>query len=141
MGKIIKSKIIVITLLFLAPITLNAAVYELTNTSYCSITNKLNVECGNTPSENSPLKLIIKNEGSNWIGIEISERNIFKLDLIKEDSNVIVFNYPVLYSGYATIMIFKKTGNYYITETFYSEIFSEQGIHIDYGNFKMIDKN
>jgi hypothetical protein len=60
---------------------------------------------------------------------------VFPLGLIKKDENVVVFNYPVLYSGIATIVLIKKTGRFYMSEISYSDVLKVQDATIEAGRF------
>ena len=46
-----------------------------------------------------------------------------------------VFDYPVLYSGIATIVLMKKTGRFYMSETSYSDALKVQEVSIESGRF------
>jgi hypothetical protein len=128
-----------LVILLLSSVSVQARTFELTNQSFCKIENELNsIRCSDRPSENSPIKLLIKNENEKWIAAEVLEEKLFELELLKEDDNVIILNYPVFYSGHATITLFKKTGNFFISEKYFSEGFNRQGISIDYGHFSII---
>jgi hypothetical protein len=86
-------------------------------------------------------ELSIFRKGESWYGKEIlktlegSKEHVFPLELIKQDASVMVFNYPVLYSGIATIVLIKKTGRYYFSEIAYSEALRAQEATIEAGSF------
>jgi len=67
--------------------------------------------------------------------MESESHQAFPLDLIKKDDYVLVFNYPVLYSGIATIVLIKKTGRFYMSEISYSEALNMQNVAIEGGRF------
>jgi hypothetical protein len=60
---------------------------------------------------------------------------VFPLELIKQDASVMVFNYPVLYSGIATIVLITETGRYYFSEISYSKALRAQNATIEDGRF------
>ena len=60
----------------------------------------------------------------------------FPLDLIKEDSDILILNYPVLYSGIANIVLMKKTGRFYFFEIAYSGALKVQSYDVESGKFK-----
>jgi hypothetical protein len=70
-----------------------------------------------------------------WLGIEGASQRVFPLGLIKKDEYVMVFDYPVLYSGIATIVLMKKTGRFYMSETAYSDALKVQEVSIESGRF------
>jgi len=75
-----------------------------------------------------------------WLGIEGTSQKTFPLGLIKNDKNVIVFDYPVLYSGIATIVLIKNTGRFYMSEISYSDSLNEQNATIGAGRFTVGEK-
>jgi hypothetical protein len=83
---------------------------------------------------------IFKDQGT-WFGREAlgiredSKVNIFEIEVLKDDENVIIFRYPVVYSGIATISIMKKAGRYYFTEISYSNVLGSQNYTIEEGSF------
>jgi hypothetical protein len=83
---------------------------------------------------------IFKN-GESWYGKEIlktlkgSKEHVFPLEQIKQDASVMVFNYPVLYSGIATIVLIKETGRFYFSEISYSEPLRVQDATVEEGRF------
>jgi hypothetical protein len=85
----------------------------------------------------APYKLTVTRLPDNtWFGEE--EGSLFSLDLIKEDNNIIVINYPVLYSGIANIVIFKATDRFYFTEIAYSSVLDEQSYDVESGNVFLV---
>ncbi|MDO8347886.1 MAG: hypothetical protein Q7S85_08310 [Rugosibacter sp.] len=109
--------------------------YALVFDSHCSSRGeKLEFSCKSEPSFSSQNTIIFLRDGA-WFGLEGASRNVFPLGLIKKDENVIVFNYPVLYSGVATIVLMKKTGRFYMSEIAYSNALKVQEVSIDAGRF------
>jgi hypothetical protein len=73
---------------------------------------------------------------NEWIGEE--RGNTFALEFVKEDSNVLILNYPVLYSGIANVVIVKATNRFYLTEIAYSSALKMQSYDVESGNFFLI---
>jgi hypothetical protein len=85
----------------------------------------------------APYKLTVTRLPDNtWFGKE--EGSLFSLDLIKEDNNIIVINYPVLYSGIANVVILKATNRFYFTEIAYSSVLDEQSYDVESGNVFLV---
>ncbi|MDP2239159.1 MAG: hypothetical protein Q8K18_03205 [Burkholderiales bacterium] len=134
-------KWIALVLLTLFPIASSAESYTLIFESKCSSTGeRLEFSCKREPTFSGQDLGIFRN-GEKWYGKEIlktlkgSKENVFPLELIKQDVSVMVFNYPVLYSGIATIVLIKKTGRFYFSEISYSEALYAQGATIEDGRF------
>jgi len=109
--------------------------YELVFDSNCSSRGeKLEFSCKSEPSFSSQNTTIFLRDGA-WFGLEGASRKVFPLGLIKKDENVVVFNYPVLYSGIATIVLIKKTGRFYMSEISYSDALKVQDATIEAGRF------
>jgi len=132
-------------LLTLFPAACFAESYTLIPEAKCSSTGeRLEFSC-KRDSAFSGQELSIFRNGESWYGKEIlktlngSKENVFPLELIKQDAGVMVFNYPVLYSGIATIVLIKKTGRYYFSELSYSEALRAQDATIEGGRFT-VDK-
>ncbi len=127
--------------LILFPAASFAESYTLSAESHCSSSGKrLTFSCKGEPAY-SGAELSIFRNGESWYGKEIlktlkgSKENVFPLELIKQDASVMVFNYPVLYSGIATIVLIKKTGRFYFSEISYSEALRAQNATIEEGRF------
>lgn len=73
---------------------------------------------------------------NEWIGEE--QGNRFALEVVKEDDNVLVLNYPVLYSGIATVVLVKATRRFYLTEVGYSSALQAQSYDVEAGNFELV---
>ena len=73
---------------------------------------------------------------NEWIGEE--RGNTFALEFVKEDSNVLILNYPVLYSGIANVVIVKATSRFYLTEIAYSSALKMQSYDVESGNFVLV---
>jgi len=109
--------------------------YALVFDSNCSSRGeKLEFSCKSEPSFSSQNTTIFLRDGA-WFGLEGASRKVFPLGLIKKDENVVVFNYPVLYSGIATIVLIKKTGRFYMSEISYSDVLKVQDATIEAGRF------
>jgi hypothetical protein len=127
--------------LALFPAASFAETYTLIAESHCSSSGKgLTFSC-KVESAFSGAELSIFRNGESWYGKEIlktlegSKENVLSLELIKQDASVMVFNYPVLYSGIATIVLVKKTGRFYFSEISYSESLHAQNANIEEGRF------
>lgn len=125
----------------LIPVASFAESYTLIAESHCTSTGKrLAFSCKVEPAFTGAELSIFRN-GESWYGKEIlktlkgSKENVFPLELIKQDASVMVFNYPVLYSGIATIVLIKKTGRFYFSEISYSEALYAQNATIEEGRF------
>jgi len=132
-------------LLTLFPAASFAESYTLIFESKCSSTGeRLEFSCKREPAVREQDLSIFRNNGS-WYGKEIlktlkgPKKNVFPLSLVKQDASVMVFNYPVLYSGIATIVLIKKTGRFYFSEISYSETLRAQDATIEDGRFT-VDK-
>jgi hypothetical protein len=128
-------------LLTLFPAASFAESYTLIFESKCSSTGeRLEFSCKREPTFTGQGLSIFRN-GESWYGKERlktlkgSKENVFPLELIKQDASVMVFNYPVLYSGIATIVLIKKTGRFYLSEISYSEALRAQDATIEDGRF------
>jgi len=115
--------------------------YELVAVSHSSSNGDgLNFTNKDGPSF-SGLRLRVFKDADTWFGREIvkttgePKENIFRMDLMKEDENVLILRYPVLYSGLATISIMKKAGRYYFVEISFSAMLGSQNITIEEGRF------
>jgi len=85
-----------------------AETYMLLFDSHCSSRGeKLEFSCKAEPSFSAQRTNIFFRDGQ-WLGIEGARQRAFPLGLIKNDEYVMVFDYPVLYSGIATIVLMKK---------------------------------
>lgn len=127
--------------LVLFPAMALAESYTLIAESHCSSSGKgLAFSCKGGLSFSGVELSIFRNDES-WFGKEKlktltgSKENVFPVELIKQDASVMVFNYPVLYSGIATIVLVKKTGRYYFSEISYSEPLDTQNATIEEGLF------
>jgi hypothetical protein len=134
-------KSLTIAALLLASGPALAESYLLTAKSTCSSTGVgLSFSCRNEAAVSGVALSLVK-DGPFWQGREQSRSsrgvttNSFKIDLIKRDSSVLIFNYPVLYSGIATIVLSLKTGRYYFSEISYSEALGTKNITIEEGIF------
>ncbi|MBX3650033.1 MAG: hypothetical protein KF771_01510 [Burkholderiales bacterium] len=128
-------------LLALMPVVSFAESYALICESKCSSTGeRLEFSCKSAPALCGQ-KLSILRNGESWFGKETiktlqgSKEHMFRLELVKRDANVMVFNYPVLYSGIATIVLMKKTGRFYFSEMSYSDALHAQNLTIESGRF------
>ena len=109
--------------------------YALKFDSKCSNTGtKLQFSCKSAPASWAQNLTIFVNNGK-WFGKEGGNGYAFPLGLIKDDANVKVFDYPVLYSGIATIVLIKKTGRFYMSEISYSDTLNVQDATIEAGRF------
>ena len=79
--------------------------------------------------------LTISGSNGKWFGREESAQRTFPLGLIKNDEYVMIFDYPVLYSGIATIVLIKRTGRFYMSEISYSGALGDQNATIEAGRF------
>lgn len=80
-------------------------------------------------------KLTIFSSDEKWFGREESAQSMFPLGLIKDDEYVLIFDYPVLYSGIATIVLIKRTGRFYMSEISYSNALRDQNATLEAGHF------
>jgi hypothetical protein len=125
----------ILTILTLNPQAVFAETYNLIFDSNCSSSGeKLKFSCKPKPSFYAQNTTIFLSHGK-WLGMESESHQAFPLDLIKKDDYVLVFNYPVLYSGIATIVLIKKTGRFYMSEISYSETLNMQNVAIEGGRF------
>ena len=134
-------KWIVLISLILFPAASFAEIYTLIPESYCSNRGeKLEFSCKAGPSFSGAELSIFENDGI-WYGREKLkklkgfEKNEFRISLIKQNESVMVFDYPVMYSGIATIVLIKKTGRFYFSEIAYSELLNAQEATIQGGRF------
>ncbi len=112
-----------------------AETYELVFDSNCSTRGKkLEFSCKSEPSFDAQNTIIFLRNGK-WFGIEGASQQVFPLGLIKKDEYVMVFDYPVLYSGIATIVLMKETGRFYMSEISYSNALKVQEVSIEGGRF------
>ena len=109
--------------------------YTLVFDSKCSSSGqKLEFACKGEPAfwaEN----ISIFASGGKWFGREKSHQTTFPLGLIKDDDSVLIFDYPVLFSGIVTIVLIKKTGRFYMSTIAYSEPLRAQEATIEAGRF------
>lgn len=109
--------------------------YTLIFDSKCSTSGeKLEFACKSEPASWAQNLTIFVNNGK-WFGKEGVNKNAFPLGLIKEDADVKVFDYPVLYSGIATIVLIKRTERFYTSEISYSNALNVQDVTIEAGRF------
>jgi hypothetical protein len=127
--------------LVLFPAASFAESYALIAESHCSSSGKgLAFSCKKEPAF-SGAELSISRNGEIWYGKEIlktlkgTKENVFPIKLIKQDASVMVFNYPVFYSGIATIVLIKETGRFYFSEISYSEPLRVQDATVEEGRF------
>jgi len=88
--------------------------YQLTFEQTCKYNQK------SFPCERSDEQETIRDMGGKWVGVR-KDGSIFDLRLIKNDDNVLIFEYPVLWSGASVIYLMKKTGRFYWSEISYSD--------------------
>jgi hypothetical protein len=127
--------------LLLFPAASFAETYTLIPDSHCSNRGeKLEFSCKANPSFSGAELSISQNDGI-WYGREKLkklkgfEKNEFRISLLKHNESVMVFDYPVMYSGIANIVLIKKTGRYYFSEIAYSELLNAQEATIEAGRF------
>lgn len=134
--KIKKASLRVTAIIFaLVAKTALAETYALAFDSKCSSSGaKLEFSCKSDPAFWAQNTTIFLRDGK-WLGIEGTSQKTFPLSLIKNDEYVIVFDYPVLYSGIATIVLIKKTGRFYMSEISYSNVLNVQDATIEAGRF------
>ena len=109
--------------------------YTLAFDSKCSSSGeKLEFSCKSSPASWAKNTTIFVSNGK-WLGKEGASQKTFPLGLIKNDEYVMVFDYPVLYSGVATIVLIKKTGRFYMSEISYSNALNVQDASIEAGRF------
>jgi len=139
MHRSMKITTLVIFLLF-SPLA-SAQSYELVAVSHSSSNGDgLKFTEKNGPSF-SGLRLRIFRDADTWFGRETAKTldgakdNIFKMEVMKDDENVLIIRYLVLYSGIATISLMKKAKRYYFTEISYSAMLGSQNITIEEGRF------
>lgn len=112
-----------------------AETYTLVFDSNCSSRGeKLEFSCESEPSFSAQNTTIFLRNGK-WLGIEGAGQRVFPLGLTKKDEYVMVFDYPVLYSGIATIVLIKKTGRFYMSEIAYSDALKVQEVSVEGGRF------
>lgn len=112
-----------------------AETYELVFDSNCSTRGeKLEFSCKPEPSFSAQGTIIFLRNGK-WFGIEGATQKVFPLGLIKKDEYVVVFDYPVFYSGVATIVLMKETKRFYMSEIAYSNALKVQEVSIEGGRF------
>lgn len=121
---------------------LQAQTYVLSPDTHCSSSDGDSAFSCRPGSAMSGVTLRIVRKDGAWFGEELisgSSRtriNYFPLDVIKSDSNAIALNYPVLWSGLATIVLITKSGQYYFSETSYSETLMISNVTVERGRFK-----
>ena len=109
--------------------------YALVFDSKCSSSgHKLEFACQAEPAFRVE-KLSIFTNGGKWFGREESRQTTFPLTLVKNDDYVMILDYPVLYSGIATIVLIKRTGRFYMSTISYSEALHVQDATIEAGHF------
>lgn len=108
--------------------------YRLVTDAHCKNRGvELGFNCENS-NLSVPYKLTVTRLPTNeWIGEE--EDNKFALQFIKEDNNVLILNYPVSYSGIATVVMVKATNRFYLTEIAYSSVLKIQSYDVESGIF------
>jgi hypothetical protein len=116
-----------------------AQTYILYTDSHCANRGlELGFKCKQSGSATSPSKITISKVGKDkWTGKERAES--FPLYLIKEDADVLILDYPVLYSGFAHIVLMKQTGRFYFTEVAYSSVLEVQSYDVEAGKFELKD--
>jgi hypothetical protein len=114
----------------------SAETYILSIDSHCANRGtNLSFNCKPNAAPTSPGNITITKIAKNqWEGNEKGKK--FPLDLIKEDSDILILNYPVLYSGIANIVLMKKTGRFYFSEIAYSGALKVQSYDVESGKFK-----
>ena len=129
--------------LILFPAASFAESYTLIADSHCSSSGeRLAFSCKAEPAFSGAELTIFENDGS-WYGREIlktlkgPKKNVFRMSLIKQNANVMVFDYPVVYSGIATIVLINKTGRFYFSEISYSEPLDVQNATVEAGRFTL----
>jgi hypothetical protein len=127
--------------LILIPTASFAESYTLIAESHCSSRGEqLAFSCKEGSSFSGAKLTILKNAGV-WYGRESlktldgTKKNEFRISLVKQNESVMVFDYPVMYSGIATIVLIKKTGRFFFSEISYSEILNAQDATIEAGRF------
>ena len=129
-----KSVLLILVVLFSTNVAF-AETYTLVFDSHCSSSGeKLEFKCKPEPSFDAQNLAIFMRNGK-WLGLEGASQRVFPVGLIKNDDYVMVFDYPVLYSGIATIVLIKKTGRFYFSEIAYSDALKVQGADIEGGSF------
>lgn len=132
--KILSKKIFLLAAFSLTPAF--AQTYTLYTDSHCANRGtELMFKCNPRGSSTSPSKIVItKVSNDRWLGDE--RGRTFPLKFIKEDSDILILDYPVLYSGFAHIVIMKKTGRFYFTEVAYSGVLDVQSYDIESGRYE-----
>lgn len=132
----VMSRIAAIFLALISPAAFGET-YTLVFDSKCSSSGeKLEFSCKSDPAFWAQNTTIFLHNGK-WLGIEGASQRAFPLSLIKHDEYVMVFDYPVLYSGIATIVLIKKTGRFYMSEFSYSNALKVQDATIEAGRFSV----
>lgn len=80
--------------------------------------------------------------GGKWYGRDTSgnDVNVFELKILANDENILVLDYPVIYSGKSIIYIFKKVPRFYWTEFAYSDVFDKEEGTVSSGRFLRVNK-
>lgn len=129
-------KLLLAGVLVLISPTLLADSYTLVFDSKCSTSGrKIAFSC---KTESTSENITIFSTNGKWFGREQWARRgelTFPLGLIKNDKYVMTFNYPVSFSGIATIVLIKQTGRFYMSTIAYSDVLREQEAILEAGNF------
>jgi len=127
---------IVLTFFFSASIAY-AESYTLVTDKHCKSRGvELEFTCENRNPVAPNVLTITRLPDNEWIGEERGKT--FALEFVKEDSNVLILNYPVLYSGIANVVLIKATGRFYFTEIAYSSVLQVQSYDVESGNFVLV---
>ncbi|MDX8386248.1 MAG: hypothetical protein R8M11_07010 [Gallionella sp.] len=122
-------------ILVLVAKTALAETYTLVFDSKCPPSGgKLEFACESDPTVRAQNTTILLRNGK-WLGIEEVSQKTFPLSLIINDEDVMVFDYPVSYSGTASIVLIKETDRFYVSELSYSDGLKVQDATVEAGRF------
>ena len=129
-------KLLCLIILFQVNVTF-AESYSLRTDSHCkSRSVDLSFTCQRDTSSAPSILTVTRNIDNTWTGEEDGKK--FPLTLLKEDKDILILNYPVLYSGIATVVIVQATGSFYLTEIAYSPALNVQRYDVESGRFVVI---
>jgi len=91
--------------------------------------DKLEFKCHKSKKQ----KLSLFDNNGKWYGRNADADNVWNLNILKDDPNILILENPVFFSGKSIIYIMKPTKRFYWSEFAYSEILNEQEATIEYG--------
>jgi hypothetical protein len=131
-----KFRCVLSVLVLLATTSVYAGEYFLEIEQSCTTTgNKIAFKC-----EIKSEKVSIFVQNGKWFGRNAGSDNLWQLDVLKEDQNILVLDNPVFFSGKSIIYLMKPTRRFYWSEFAYSGVLKEQEGTVRYGRVLEINR-